>query len=66
MSQYSCKQSDRYPAALCVYSSDDYYEYGHSGESYDSYGEFAALLPLMSLVSVIRKSMFYFLSLLWL
>lgn len=22
-----------------VYSSDDYYEYGHSGESYDSYGE---------------------------
>lgn len=23
-----------------VFSSDDYYEYGHSGESYDSYGEF--------------------------
>lgn len=39
-----CNQSDGYPAALCVYSSDDYYEYGHSGESYDSYGEFLLLL----------------------
>lgn len=26
-------------ALLSVYSSDDYYEYGHSGDSYDSYGE---------------------------
>lgn len=38
-----CNQSDGYPA-LCVHSSDDYYEYGHSGESYDSYGEFLLLL----------------------
>lgn len=38
-----CDQSDGEPAALCVHSSDDYYEYGHSGESYDSYGEFLLL-----------------------
>lgn len=38
-----CNQSDSFPAALCVHSSDDYYEYGHSGESYDSYGEFLLL-----------------------
>lgn len=41
---------------LSVYSSDDYYEYGHSGESYDSYGEFPPSVPPIYLVSIVRIS----------
>lgn len=43
--------SDIHLTALSVYSSDDYYEYGHSGDSYDSYGECHTSFTLLCIVS---------------